>query len=585
MKQVRGISLRVINEISVSINSEQELQSLLTIIMNSARELLNTEGSSLLLYDETENNLIFDIALGQRGGILAARRVPVGQGIAGLCAKDQSPIIVNDAQSDERVMHEFDRESGYVTRNLLAVPMLALDKFVGVLEVVNTMDNRNFSNMDVRLLSYLSNMAGISLYNRKLYNELKLRAEELDCIYTISNEFRMAEDISEVVDGIMKSIRNVLEVGRLSLVIKESGTNHFKLMRMVGFSVEDHDLRIDPEEGVCSSVFLTGKALLVRDIETDLDDYSFQPERYKTKSFISVPIIRGAEVVGVLNAADKKNGEVFDDFELKVLSTVASQLASAMSRIESKKQTEQLEKYRRDMETAAMIQKNSLTELPDVISGIYTACRYRACREVGGDFYDLLYHSENRISIVVADVAGKGVPAALFMEYSKTLLSGIIPRYLDPAASLKKANQEIYEKTQTGIFVTAMLVQIEKEMSRIRLASAGHNNQILYRVKEKKIEELSSSGKPLGIYLETEYMEKIVEYSPGDLLVLYTDGISEANNEKLEEFGMDRFYRVIQENAEKKPEEIMEILFEEVDRFRNGFEPNDDATAVILRLV
>jgi len=585
MRQVRGISLKVINEISVRINSEQEIQSLLTVIMDSARELLDTEGSSLLLYDKNQDNLIFDIALGHRGDILAAKRVPMGQGIAGICAKEQDAIIVNDAQSDSRVLRDFDKESGYVTRNILAVPMLALDRLVGVLEVVNTHDNRNFSSLDVRLLTYLSNMAGISLYNRQLYNELKLRADELNCIYEISSEFRMAEDIGEVADGIMKSIRSVLEVDRLSLIIKDEGTNIYRLMRMAGFSVEDNDRRIDPMEGMASRVFKTGVPLLVRNIDEDLETPPAHPERYKTKSFISVPIVRGDRTVGILNAADKKNGESFDDFELKVLSTVASQLSSAMARIDAKNQEVQLENYRRDMETAAMIQRNSLSNIPQNVSGIETACRYEACKEVGGDFYDLLYHSEDRISVLMADVAGKGVPAALFMEYSKTLLAGIIPRHLDPVSSLKKANLEIYEKSQSGIFVTAMLVQIEKEMNRFRLASAGHNHQILYRIKERRVENLSSSGKPLGIFTETEYIEKIVEYSPGDLLVLFTDGITEANNEQLEEFGEERLISIIEENADLNPDEIMDRLFQSVAEFRNGFEPSDDATAMILRLV
>jgi serine phosphatase RsbU (regulator of sigma subunit) len=354
---------------------------------------------------------------------------------------------------------------------------------------------------------------------------------------------------------------------------------------MIGFSVEDNDVRIDPMEGISSLVFSSGKPLLVRDIGKDLEITPVHPERYKTKSFITVPIIRENETVGILNAADKKNGESFDDFELKVLSTVASQISSAMARIDVKRQESQLENYRRDMETATLIQRNSLSHIPQNISGIETACRYEACKAVGGDFYDLLYHSENRISVLMADVAGKGVPAALFMEYSKTLLAGIIPRYLDPASSLKKANLEIYEKSQTGIFVTAMLIQIEKEMNRFRLASAGHNHQILYRVREKRMESLSASGKPLGIFTDTEYIEKIVEYSPGDLLVLFTDGITEANNEALEEFGEERLFKIVEENASSDPATIMDKIFSDVAEFRNGFESSDDSTAMILRLM
>lgn len=577
------LTLSQISDIVFRINSEQDLHSLLTIIMDTARNLLNTQGASLLLYDEDTGDLIFDIARGDRSNILARKRVPAGKGIAGECVKTRKPIIVNDAQNDPRLLRTIDESSGFVTKKLIAVPMLARDKLIGVLEAVNTIDNRDFTNRDIKLLMFLSGMAGIAIHNRRLYDELKNRVEELNCIYEISQTIYQYDQIEPLLDGILKSIAEVLEVERLSIILKE-GNSEFYVKKTLGFSLDDADIRIDPEKSVSSIVLKSGEPLLVKDMVKELGISSINAHRYKTKSFISVPIKKDDDVIGILNVADKKNGLPFDQFELKVLQTVGTQLSSAYQRIEARKREFEIKIYKKDLETAAEIQKNSLPDIPSEIAGMEIAAGYKACRDVGGDFYDFHYHSENMISLVMADVSGKGVPAALFMEYSKTLLGSYIPRFLHPVKTLQEVNEELMRNSRMGLFVTVMLIQIERDLSRIRVASAGHNHQILFRNSLKQIELLSAKGPPLGAIPGAEYKEKIYHFEPNDLLVLYTDGITEAYRENYEQYGEDRLFKLIQENYHRKPKELVQMIFDDVQKFIEGYEMIDDATLMIVRL-
>jgi serine phosphatase RsbU (regulator of sigma subunit) len=577
------LTLSQISDIVFRINSEQDLHSLLTIIMDTARNLLNTQGASLLLYDEETGDLIFDIARGDRSNILARKRVPTGKGIAGECVKTRKPIIVNDAQNDPRLLRTIDESSGFVTKKLIAVPMLARDKLIGVLEAVNTIDNRDFTNKDIKLLMFLSGMAGIAIHNRRLYDELKNRVEELNCIYEISQTIYQYDQIEPLLDGILKSIAEVLEVERLSIILKE-GNSEFYVKKTLGFSLDDADIRIDPEKGVSSIILKSGEPLLVKDMVKELGISSINAHRYKTKSFISVPIKKDDDVIGILNVADKKNGLPFDQFELKVLQTVGTQLSSAYQRIEARKREFEIKIYKKDLETAAEIQKNSLPDIPSEIAGMEIAAGYKACRDVGGDFYDFHYHSENMISLVMADVSGKGVPAALFMEYSKTLLGSYIPRFLHPVKTLQEVNEELMRNSRMGLFVTVMLIQIERDLSRIRVASAGHNHQILFRNSLKQIELLSAKGPPLGAIPGAEYKEKIYHFEPNDLLVLYTDGITEAYRENYEQYGEDRLFKLIQENYHRKPKELVQMIFDDVQKFIEGYEMIDDATLMIVRL-
>ena len=581
----RELTLSMINEITTRINSVEDIHELLTVIMDTARDLLYSEASSLLLYDNQTDELIFDIARGERGKLLARKRISPGQGIAGICARDRVDIVVNDARNDSRIARAFDEELNFVTRKLLAVPMVGQEDLVGVLEVLNPIDDRDYSRKDIRLMNYLASMAALAIHNRRLYQDIQERAEELECVYDISQRLSTAENLEESLDLVVSSIDEVLGVERISIIFQEEEHEEDELIRLRGFSVEDGDERIDPHKGIAGVVMRTGDPLLVQDIEKELNLKPVRPDSYKTKSFVSVPIKRAGLVVGLLSAADKKDGRVFNYFDLKVLSTIAGQLGDAYGRHLAVQKEIELQGYRKDLETASLIQMNSLPRIPSRIAGLEIGCRYEASREVSGDFYDLIYHSDDRLSLVIADVAGKGVPAALFMEYSKTLLAGQIARSLDPVTTHLHVNQEICARSEMGLFVTVMIVQLEREMYRMRIASAGHNRQLLYRREFGKLEILSTKGPPLGVMEGAEYLEKVVEYSPGDLLLLFTDGITEANNRRYDEFTEERFFELVEKHGQDaSPAEMINIIFAEVNRFRDGMEASDDSTMMVVRL-
>lgn len=577
-------ALQQINEITTSINSVQELPTLLTVIMDTARELLVSESSSLLLYDEANDELIFNIVRGPRGELLARKRMSIQEGIAGGCARNREPIMVNDAESDERVFKDIDREIEFVTRNLLAVPLLARDRLIGVLEVLNTRDKRNFSRQDLQLLEYLANMAALAIQNRRLYDDLKDRADELGCIFEISQHLNRHDKLESLLDAVLESIEMTIGATRSSIILRGEESDEIEIVRLRGFSIPLEELGIGKQGSVSGMVLNSGNPILVLDIEKEPGIEVADSGRYNTGSFISAPIRLKNRTIGLLNAADKQSGLSFNSFDLKVLQVVAGQLGDAYGRILSRRKENDLINLRRDMQTAALIQINSLPQIPARIAGLEVATRYEASRDVGGDFYDLIYHSEDRISLVMADVAGKGVPAALFMEYSKTLLAGQISRNLDPVTTLTRTNNDIYARAAMSIFVTVALIQLERELHRMRLSCAGHNLQVLYRRSRKEVERIATKGPPLGVFENFEYFEGIVGYDPGDFLVLYTDGITEANNKNYDEFGEERLFEIILKNDGASPGDLIDDVFAEMRRFRGPMEPSDDATMMVIRL-
>ncbi|MCB1173052.1 MAG: GAF domain-containing protein, partial [Leptospiraceae bacterium] len=282
MSSANGLTLARINAITVQINSSQDLHELLTVIMDTARELLSSEAASLLLYDPTTEELIFDVARGDKGRLLATKRIALGQGIAGICAQDRQPVLVNDAPSDPRIFKGMDQELEFQTRNLLAVPMLARSRMIGVLEVLNTTDGRDYTNQDLRLLTYLSNMAALAILNRQLFDDVSERMEELNCIYTIGGSIRDSLTVHELLESALRAIEDVLGVGRLSVFLRNFESEAIEIKAVRGFTIDDSAQIINPSEGITGLVLRSGDPLLVRDLERDLRINRVQIGRYKT---------------------------------------------------------------------------------------------------------------------------------------------------------------------------------------------------------------------------------------------------------------------------------------------------------------
>ncbi|MFB5651287.1 SpoIIE family protein phosphatase [Leptospira wolffii] len=578
----KQLSLTLISDITARINSTDNLEELLGIIIETTKDVLNTEGCSLLLYDKEEDCLVFQVAKGDKGESLTELKVPRGKGIAGMVLESLEPVIVNDAANDPRIYRNIDDAVGFTTRNLICVPMKTQGEIQGVLEAVNSKERPEFTNKDIKILEYLSDLAAIAIRNRRLIKDLKDRARELDCLYQISQAISNISEMDQFLNLTVNSISDVLGAERVSLIFQNPRTKSFELSKSVGFSLEEESHLVDESRGILSEILSKGKPMLVQggdDVSPDL----LTPQRYKTRSFVSVPIRQDGTIIGIVSAADKTGGDSFSQQDLSILSTISNQIAEAYNSLLAKNQKEKLTSIRRDMQIASQIQLNSLPNIPKKMHLLEIETAYTASKEIGGDFYDLIYHNPDEVSILIADVSGKGISAALFMEFSKTIISGEVARNSSTSISLMGANRIIQEKSGYFMFVTVMLIRINMLKKRIRYSSAGHNEQLLYKAKDKKVVLLSGKGMPLGIK-ESEIEEHEVEYSPGDLLVLYTDGVSETTNEAGEMYSLENLAKLIERNGDMPVENLKDLIIDTTDAFRGEADPHDDYTLVLVRL-
>ncbi len=256
---------------------------------------------------------------------------------------------------------------------------------------------------------------------------------------------------------------------------------------------------------------------------------------------------------------------------------------------DSQKGMVEQERIQKEMQVAQEIQHTLLpAEFPQ-IEGYEIGATYRAAKEVGGDYYDFFWVNPTTLGIVVADVSGKGVPGSMVMTMIRTAMRLEARDNTSASSVLARVNAHVTGDMKKGMFVTMFYIVLDSRNRTINFASAGHNPMILYRGKTKEVFFLKPKGFPVGIDLpEADMFAKNmalqkVSLEKNDMMVIYTDGITEAMNPEKEQFGEDRLVRVIKENSHLTPAEFVEKLNESIAQFTRGAEQNDDITVVAIK--
>jgi sigma-B regulation protein RsbU (phosphoserine phosphatase) len=244
----------------------------------------------------------------------------------------------------------------------------------------------------------------------------------------------------------------------------------------------------------------------------------------------------------------------------------------------------ELERQSYEMEIAGGIQQSFLPERPPKIEGVELAALNLPAREVGGDFYDFIPISKDKWGLVIADVSGKGVPAALFMALSRTLVRANVAGNARPSEAIRRAGNLIAEDDRSSMFVTLFYSVLNSKKKTLTYVNAGHNPPLMLRRDSGDIVLLEAKGIALGVMPNMELEEKEITLREGDIVVLYTDGVTEAINDKEEQFGQERLISIAEENRNLPASGLVKRIRQEVTEFSQGQPQFDDLTLMILKV-
>ncbi len=232
-----------------------------------------------------------------------------------------------------------------------------------------------------------------------------------------------------------------------------------------------------------------------------------------------------------------------------------------------------------------LLQRSFVSLVAPDVPGYEVASYYEAAREVGGDFFDLfrLRRRGHPLSVVIADVTGKGIAAALLMAFSRPLLHAAIDQTTGPAAALERTNRILVEERRSSLFITALCARMDLPSGRLAVANAGHEPPLVARADGSPIECLLGSGPLIGAFATIAIPEVATDLAPGDLVLFYTDGVTDARDATGERFEEQRLFAAVESARGRTAQEVVDAVAGAVDRFQGPTEPADDVTIVAIR--
>jgi serine phosphatase RsbU (regulator of sigma subunit) len=304
------------------------------------------------------------------------------------------------------------------------------------------------------------------------------------------------------------------------------------------------------------------------------------------RSLLSFPILVKGDTIGTL-ALLKELPEGFNKEMTRIVSAFANQAGISIENFRLMEEAFQNERYKEELKIAKTVQKSLLPDKLEKDPDFEVSAFSQSADEVGGDYYDTIRIDDHQVALIIADVSGKGTTAAFHMSQMKGIFHSLAQQDLDPKEFMQRANRALVYCLERGSFISATYFAIDTTTKKIRYARAGHCPVLFYRSNTRTAEYLKDRGTALGMIKTKDYCNyidtNVISYAAGDIMVLYTDGITEAKDQKGEEYGDDRLKETLLQVTEKEPKEIAEHLISQLYEYSGTHMINDDYTTMIVK--
>ncbi|MFW5709164.1 MAG: SpoIIE family protein phosphatase [Chloroflexota bacterium] len=407
---------------------------------------------------------------------------------------------------------------------------------------------------------------------------------ELNVLMNVSQEISQDLELDQLLQVIADQVTRAVDAEWGMLYLVDEVTN--ELVSRVRYADQLlSEVRLPSGQGIVGEVAYSGQVINLPDVYADPRfDPAFE-ERFglRCRTMLVAPMRNPQQkVVGVLQLINKQSG-VFSARDERLLTAIAAQAAISVENARLYEREIERQLIKRELETARTIQKSFLPQAVPDLGGWQIAAHWRPMQEVAGDFYDFYPLPDGRLALLIADVSGKSISASLFMALSVTMLRVAMSMELSPAEVLERTNESMIFNQKSRMFTTVFLAYLDPVSQRLICASAGHNPPFLYREASGECEALTEHGVALGVFRGVKYENFEVNMQAGDVLVLYTDGITEIVNVDEIEFGEERLEQIILTHATASADELATKVVKEMNAFAAVQGAYDDETMVILK--
>lgn len=468
--------------------------------------------------------------------------------------------------------------SNYIIKNNFKVyqEIKSSEGLKGIILLGNRLTNQEYDDEDISFLRTITNVGATAIENslfvdrlKKINRELDSKVNQLSALFDLSKEFSGLLQVEQVAKLLVYSLIGQMLVSKYAIVIcsrdsysilENSFNEELLKTALKNCSVNNFIHPIQKNE-------LIGELKIFGEIGSEL----------------IIPMQIKGETKGLIILGKRKNNLFYERTDIEFISSVASLAIISIENARLFKETLEKQRLEKDLETARNIQNNLLPKKIPTLSNFEIAAYNKSARMVGGDYFDIIKLDENRILFAIADVSGKGVPAALLMANIQAFLKSICKMNLSLDASTNLLNDLVAENTTMGSFITFFWGILDNQNKQLTYVNAGHNPPLL--IRDNKIIKLKKGGMILGV-MQTmiPYVSETIQLFENDSIILFTDGITEAMNLKWEEFSDERLESLSLQYSYLNASDLLSVIRKNVEDFTLSAEQSDDITSMVIKV-
>ncbi len=412
----------------------------------------------------------------------------------------------------------------------------------------------------------------------------ELPAERLALLYHLTRTFNSSLDLDEVLNRVIDEVITATQAERGFVTLRqEDGDLDFRVARGLDQTTID-DPQFQISRSVVEEVAQKGEPVLTSNAQQD--------ERFSARqsvmilglrSIICAPLKIKDAVTGVIYVDNRLQAGIFTQEDLELLSTLASSAAIAIENARLYQVAVEKGRMERELQMAFKVQSSLIPEDTPKIPGWEFVAHWQPAREVAGDYYDFIAHESGGLGLVIADVTDKGMPAALFMALTRSIVRASLDQAASPAEGIARANRLICGDSTNSMPVTLFYGFLDTTSGQITYVNAGHNPPLYYSSDRDELSRLTRTGIFLGFDEQATYEQSDLVLNPGDFIVLYTDGVTDTMDADQGEFGQERFERLVMDHRQESAGEILTALEQALADYTGLTAPYDDITLLIVK--
>jgi sigma-B regulation protein RsbU (phosphoserine phosphatase) len=565
--------------------------------------LVGVERCAILLWDEPPGAFVpvaaYGLSPSQQATFDQWRIAPGDEPAFDELRLDKAPIFIYDVTADPRLSGAAVWALGF--ESLLLLPLLGQDEVLGAMLVDYQGDWFELGTLGTLHDERLAIIQGIALQTAAAIENTALREAQQQEAYVSAALLQVAQtvaslnDLDDILSTIIRIVPILVGVERGIIFLWDDGQSVLRPAQAYGIprdaeatlmaqcyapgdfplldAVREQDRLIAHSPGVAPDASSEDSELVPPSFTAD----------FAAHWLLAIPLSVKGDVLGVMVLEQVRALHGSPERQLEIIAGIGHQAALAVQNDRLQQEMAERERLERELQLAHDIQQTFMPSQLPQLPGWELAFTWHAARQVAGDFYDFFELPDRRLGLAIADVADKGMPAALFMALTRTLMRAAALEEASPAAALARVNDLLVPDAQHGMFVTAVYAVLSLEMGKLAYANAGHNLPLLLRSRTGELERLAKGGMALGVLEGLRLDERVVFLEPGDCLVFYTDGITEAISPGEDMYGEDHLQATIRSASGSSAQAVLEAISDSVTAFAGDAAPSDDRTLMVLR--